>query len=159
VLDDEALPVGVVTDRDLALRLVAADRDAGGTTAEDVMSRPLVAVQAGDPLERVIACMAEHGVRRVPVLQEGHVTGMVSLDDLLAHLGRELDDVGASVSASFARSRAEARRAAAIEQVRSEVESRFHALRDQADQLSAQAREALLREFDALRDRIRRILQ
>jgi len=159
VLDDTALPVGVITDRDLALRVVAAERDAGTTTAEDVMSRPLVSVQAGDPPKRIVACMAERGIRRVPVLQQGHVVGIVSLDDLLSHLGRELDDLGTSVSSSFTRSRGEARRTVALEQLRGEIESRLHGLREQVDQMGAHAREAVLREFDALRDRVRRILQ
>lgn len=159
VLDDGALPVGVITDRDLALRVVAAARDVGKTSAQDVMTTPLVAVQAGDPLERIIACMTRHAVRRVPVLQDGRVTGLVSLDDLLVHLGRELDDLGSSVSGSFARSRAEARRVVAIEQLRSEVETRLHGLREQVDHVSAHAREALMREFDAIRDRVRRILR
>jgi Mg/Co/Ni transporter MgtE len=158
VLDDEALPVGLITDRDLALRLVAAGRDPEQTTAGDVMSHPLRSVQAGDPLERVIACMSENGIRRVPVLQDGRVTAIVTLDDLLAQLGRELDDAGESVSGSFFRSRTEGRRAAALDQLRSDVETRLHGLREQADQMSANAREALLREFDALRDRVRRIL-
>ena len=159
VLDDEALPVGVLTDRDLALRILAADRDAGSATAESVMSQPLIAVQASDPLERVIACMSEHGIRRVPVLQDGHVTSIVTLDDLLSHLGRELDGLGTSVNSSFVRSRVEARRAAALEQMRNEVEFRLHGLRDQVDHVGAQAKEALLREFDAIRDRVRRILE
>ena len=159
VLDDGALPVGVITDRDLALRVVAAGRDVGKTSAEDVMTRPLVSVQAGDPIERIIACMAERGIRRVPVLQDGRVTGLVTLDDLLVHLGRELDDLGASVGGSFAHSRAEARRVVALEQLRTEVESRLHGLRDQVDQVSAHARETLMREFDAIRDRVRRILK
>ncbi len=159
VLDDAALPVGLITDRDLALRVIAAGREAGRTTAEEVMTRPLTSVQAGDPLERIIACMAEHGIRRVPVLQDGRVTGLVSLDDLLAHLGRELDDLGSSVGASFSRSRVEARRAAALEQLRSEVESRLHGIREQVDHVGAHARETLMREFDAIRDRVRRILQ
>lgn len=159
VLDDAALPVGVLTDRDLALRVVAVARDLANTTAEDVMSQPLIAVEASDPLERVIACMAERGIRRVPVLQDGRVTSIVSLDDLLSHLGRELDDLGGSVSASFTRSRSEARRAVALEQLRSEVESRLQGLRGQVDQMGTHARDALMREFDALRDRVRRILQ
>jgi len=159
VLDEAALPVGVITDRDLALRVVAAGRVAGETTAADVMTQPLVSVQADDPLERVISCMAERGIRRVPVLQDGHVTSLVSLDELLAHLGRELDTLGVSVTASLTRSRAEARRAVAIEQLRGDVESRLHSLREQVDHVSAHAREALMREFDAIRDRVRRILR
>jgi CBS domain-containing protein len=158
VLDDDALPVGVVTDRDLALRVVAAGRNPERTTAGDVMSHPLLAVQEGDPLERVITCMCENGIRRVPVLQAGRVTAIVTLDDLLAQLGRELDDVGGAVSGAFVRSRSAARRAAALDQLRIELENRLDGMREQADQMSTRAREALLREFDALRDRMRRIL-
>jgi signal-transduction protein with cAMP-binding, CBS, and nucleotidyltransferase domain len=158
VLDDDGLPLGVITDRDLALRVVAAERPAGATLARDVMSRPLVAVQAADPIERVVACLTENGIRRVPVLHEGRVVGLVGLDDLLSHLGRSLDALCA-VTISVTPGRGEARRAAAVEQLRSEVESRLHGLREQVDQMGASARDSVLREFDALRDRVRRILQ
>jgi CBS domain-containing protein len=159
VLDETGAPVGILTDRDLALRVVAADRDTATTVAHDVMSRPLVAVRAADPIERIVACMSEHGIRRVPVLEDGRVVGIVSLDDLLSHLGRELDDLGTTVATSFLRARGEARRSAALEQLRGEVESRLQGLREQADQMGAHARGVVLREFDALRDRVRRILQ
>ncbi len=158
VLDSAGLPVGIVTDRDLALRVVVAGHDAIHTMAAAVMSQPLVSVQMGEPIERVIEKMAEHGIRRVPILEGDRLSGIVSLDDMLAHLASNLDDLGASVSDAYADVRKQARRGAALDQIRSEAEARLHDLRSQLSRTGEQAKEALLREFDALRDRIRRAM-
>lgn len=158
VLDSAGLPVGIVTDRDLALRVVVAGHDAISTTAKVVMSQPLVSAQVGEPIEHVIEKMAENGVRRLPILEGERLSGIVSLDDLLAHLARNLDDLGASVSDAYSDVRKQARRGAALEQIRSEAEARLHELRSQLSRTGEQAKEAVLREFDALRDRIRRAM-
>lgn len=159
VLGDDGAPVGMVTDRDLLLRVVAKDRDASATSAEAIMSRPLRTVEAGAPLEQAIACMAAHGVRRVPVVHDGRVLSLLSVDDLLARLGRELDDLGSAVTGATTMARADARRAAALEQLRGEVEHRLHGLREQLDHVGHQVRDAVTREIDAIRDRLRRVLQ
>lgn len=159
VLADDGAPIGVVTDRDLLLRVIAPGRDASLTSAEGIMSRPLVTVEAGAPLEDAIECMASHGIRRVPVVHEGRVVSLLALDDLLARLGRELDDLGSAVSGASSVARSEARRAAALEQLRGEVEQRIHGLRDQLDQVGHQVRDAVTREIDVLRDRVRKLLQ
>jgi CBS domain-containing protein len=159
VLADDGAPVGIVTDRDLLLRVIAPGRDASTTTAENIMSQPLVTIDANEPLERAIGAMAGHGIRRVPVVHEGRLVGILALDDLLARLGRELDDAGRGVSGAANAARAEARRVAALEQLRGEVEQRIHGLREQIDHVGQQVREAVGREIDAIRDRVRRVLQ
>ena len=159
VLADDGAPVGMVTDRDLLLRVIATARDAASTSAEGIMSQPLVTVEAGAPLEHAIACMASHGVRRVPVVHEGRVVSLLALDDLLARLGRELDDLGSAVSGASNLAQTEARRAAALEQLRGEVEQRIHGLREQFDQVGHQVRDAVTREIDGIRDRVRKLLQ
>jgi CBS domain-containing protein len=87
----EGEPFGVVTDRDLALRVVAAERDPKGTRIEDVVTFDPVTVCDTDGIETAITRMRSHGVRRLPVVdREGHVVGIVTADDVLTLLGHEL---------------------------------------------------------------------
>lgn len=79
VVDDGSL-VGIVTDRDLALRVMAEGRDAAMTLVRDVMTREVSWCGPDEPLEEVLARMAGRRVRRFPVLDaEKHLVGMVSL--------------------------------------------------------------------------------
>jgi CBS domain-containing protein len=83
-------PVGIVTDRDLALRVVAAGRS-GDTPVRDVMSENLVTVRFDAQLDDVALRMREQGVRRVPIVDAaGALVGLVSLDDLYVLLSGEL---------------------------------------------------------------------
>jgi CBS domain-containing protein len=83
VVSDRHKPLGIVTDRDLAVRVIAKRLDPEATRLEDVMSRDLVT--ARDESQDVATLMALKGVRRVPlVAEDGRLTGIVTLDDLLA---------------------------------------------------------------------------
>ncbi len=90
IVVEDGRAVGIVTDRDLALRVVAAGRDPSRTEARSVMSTPLISAGPDDPLEEVVARMRTAGVRRIPILEEGTPVGLVSFDDLVVALGREL---------------------------------------------------------------------
>jgi CBS domain-containing protein len=95
VVDDRETrrPVGVITDRDIVVRHVAAGHAAPCTCAQ-VMSRPpLVVVRAGDPIDEVMRKIVTHRVRRVLVLDGETLVGVISSADLLArdgHLAPEL---------------------------------------------------------------------
>jgi len=101
VVDDQRRPVGIVTDRDLALRVVARGLRAKGTSAQSVMSHPLATARPTDAIEAVIECMCRRGIRRVPIVHDEQVMGIVTLDDLLVHLGRELEGLGSAVRRQF----------------------------------------------------------
>jgi len=91
VLDGARRPVGIVTDRDLAVRVVAAGRDSNHTRVSDVMSAEPHTVSELAPIEDAIAIMRTHGVRRVPVVSpQGALVGMVTLDDVLSMLAEDL---------------------------------------------------------------------
>ena len=152
VVDEQARPVGIVTDRDLALRVVATGGRAKDTTAASVMSHPLVTVESTNPIESIIDAMCRHGIRRVPVMSKERVVGLVSLDDLVVQLGAELDSLGDAVRHQFR----EARRGAQLDAVREEAGRRLRGLVEQVERTGGQARESLLREFDSLRERLRR---
>jgi signal-transduction protein with cAMP-binding, CBS, and nucleotidyltransferase domain len=155
IVDAEGHPRGIVTDRDLAVRVIARDQDAASLTASAVMSAPLLAAEASDPLSRVIEVMCRHGIRRVPILRDGRVTGIVALDDVLAELRCELDDL----SGATRRQMFEARFAASLPRLREEIETRLSELGDRLKQVGSRATEKLGREFEELRDRVRRTLQ
>ncbi len=86
VCSADGKPVGVITDRDLALRVIGKDRLAVQTVVEDVMSVPVHSVTDDCPVDRAGEVMTEASVSRLLVLDEGgHLTGLVSVADLLVH--------------------------------------------------------------------------
>jgi len=75
--------VGMVTDRDLALRVVAKGRAPKSMTAEDVMSREVVTCQAGDKLRTALDAMSEHQLRRIPVVDDNNgLVGIIAQADI-----------------------------------------------------------------------------
>jgi CBS domain-containing protein len=89
----ENKPVGIVTDRDIALALAQYD-DIESLTARDVMSRDPVTIHEDATAVDLPAAMAEGRVRRIPVVDDdGNLTGIATLDDVVATAGEMLDDV------------------------------------------------------------------
>lgn len=155
IVDAERRPQGLVTDRDLAVRVIASERDAGGTLASTVMSHPAITAELGESVPKLIDKMVRHGVRRIPIVKDGALVGIVSLDDLLAELGSELDVLGSGVRRQIF----EARLATTLPWLREELESRLHEMRERVQQAGGRASEILGREFESLRERVRRTLQ
>lgn len=81
LVTDEGRLSGVLTDRDIAVRIVAEQRP-NGTAAADVCSEATLKVAPGDDIDRAVALMREHYVRRLPVVDDGRLVGVVSLGDL-----------------------------------------------------------------------------
>ena len=79
-------PVGVITDRDLALAVVA-DRIEAGSSAGDHASRPIVTGEVEMDLEEAVAIMIQHGIRRLPVTDGEGLVGIVTIDDLAVRAG------------------------------------------------------------------------
>jgi len=89
---------GVVTDRDL-LSMVAEGLDPKTATVGCFVQSELHTARIDDSLADAIAAMRKHGVRRLPIVDtEGRLVGLISLDDILAVVGRELADVAGAVS-------------------------------------------------------------
>ena len=86
ICDPEGAPAAMVTDRDLAVRVLAEERSAGERIGEHG-SRPLI---TGDPamdLEEAAALMVRHRVRRLPVVDSDRLVGIVTLDDIAVRTG------------------------------------------------------------------------
>ncbi|WP_186567255.1 CBS domain-containing protein [Lawsonibacter celer] len=73
---------GIVTDRDIVLRCVAAEEDPAQTQVKDIMTRNCAVVSPDDDAREATRLMAAKQVRRLPVLENDKVVGMVSLGDL-----------------------------------------------------------------------------
>ncbi len=79
--------IGIVTDRDIAVRLVAQRLDATRTPAEKLMSHFPVHCQVNDGIDRVMALMEQYQVRRIPVVDEGgKLVGLISQGDIATRL-------------------------------------------------------------------------
>lgn len=87
-------PVGVLTDRDIVVKVLAREVDPRTLRVGDVMTRDPVIAMASDPLSEVLRSMRRIGVRRIPVT--GHrslLIGVLSLDEVIDALAGELSDV------------------------------------------------------------------
>ena len=86
VICDQGRPVGVMTDRDLALAVVADGIEASAAVG-DHATRPLVTGSVDMDLEEAAALMIEHRIRRLPVLSGEELAGIVTIDDLAVRAG------------------------------------------------------------------------
>jgi CBS domain-containing protein len=98
VVEDDA-PVGIVTDRDVAIRSVAAGSDPTELTAADVMTDDPATVPMDAGVMEVCDAMAAAAVRRMPVVEDGRLAGIVTLDDLMVLLSTEMLDLATVVEA------------------------------------------------------------
>jgi len=88
------VPVGIVTDRDLVVRVLAKELDVAAVTAGDLMAQPLETVVDSESLNDAIWHMRSRGIRRLPVVDgRGSLLGIVSMDDIAAHLAADLADM------------------------------------------------------------------
>jgi CBS domain-containing protein len=89
---------GLVTDRDITVRVLAENRDPLTTRIGDICSGELVALAPDDDVEQATRLVREHAVRRIPVLQDGTPVGVVSIGDLA--LGNDARSALSSVSSA-----------------------------------------------------------
>src|SRR3954453_455010 len=86
ILGGAGRPAGFVTDRDLALSVIADGRDFGDHVA-DHASSPVITAEPGMDLEEAGELMVRHGIRRLVVVDGGRLIGIVTLDDLASRTG------------------------------------------------------------------------
>ncbi len=83
--------VGMITDRDIALRVVAEGRDPSKTRAEDVMTKGIIFCRTAESVEDAIHLMDQRKIRRLPVIDDNkRLVGMLSLGDVSHAVSREL---------------------------------------------------------------------
>jgi CBS domain-containing protein len=95
-------PLGVLTDRDIAMDVVAAGKDPDAVRVEDVMRKKPATLREDLGLMDAARIFAKTGVRRLPVVDKaGRVSGIVALDDLMMLLGNEMGLVAGALAAGL----------------------------------------------------------
>jgi CBS domain-containing protein len=127
VVEDER-PIGMITDRDLLCRVIAADLDPDKTTAADVMTRDPVWGQRDDDIHSLLKVMREGSIRRLPLVEDGRLVGLLSLDDLLIQLGSYLFNANRGILGGLDESRRTSRHRRRTEAREEALESIRHQL-------------------------------
>lgn len=88
-------PIGVITDRDLVVRVLACpERPPATPTIAEVMRSGLVTACEDDDVDRIVARMRDHAIRRIPIVdRQGGLRGILSLDDILCWMREQIEAV------------------------------------------------------------------
>jgi CBS domain-containing protein len=96
--ENDLIPVGIITDRDIVTLSDAANVELNKVSVKDVVTKDLLVVKEDSNYHDAIQAMAEKGVRRAPVVDEnGKLTGLISVDDLLVILIDKLSSLSALI--------------------------------------------------------------
>lgn len=152
ICDTDRRPVGIVTDRDLATRVVARGIDASKVTAAQIASQPVVVAGSDETIEEVVTRMRDRGLRRLPVVRDGALVGFVSLDDLVVQLSRELGSLATAAQLEIDASRRAGRR----KRRREELVDSLASIEAGVLTLGKDAAAFLAHELETMRDRLKR---
>ncbi len=98
IVSEASRIVGVLTDRDIVVAVLAQEVDARALKVGDVMTRDPLLIDEGQSIEAVLRHMREAGVRRVPVVDPcGALTGVLSIDDVLERIAEQLINIAGSI--------------------------------------------------------------
>ena len=87
-------PVGIVTDRDIVVEVLAGGIDPGTVNAGDIMTGAPVVLTAGEDISWALKTMRDRGIRRLPIVDDqGLLMGILALDDVMQFLGGAMGDV------------------------------------------------------------------
>jgi CBS domain-containing protein len=102
IAEREGKLCGIVTDRDIALRVTGAKRDPDNTKVKDIMTPDPIRVSVEKDLHHLVALMHAYHVRRVPIVNGFDSTlGVVTFDDLIAQLSSDMSELGKAISEEF----------------------------------------------------------
>ena len=92
--DSKRTPVGIITDRDIVVEVVAAGLDFRTLTVGEIMTDELITAREQDDMLDVLGLMRKRGIRRIPVVTpSGALAGIATIDDILGILSEELDGI------------------------------------------------------------------
>ena len=106
VLDSDKKPIGMVTDRDIVVKIVAQGKDPKSVPLKEIMSKHAVLLRQDQGIFEATKIMSEKGIRRIPVVDsEGKLAGIICLDDLIMTFGEEVANIANAIA--YGTSRAE----------------------------------------------------
>ncbi|MCM2465336.1 CBS domain-containing protein [Methanoculleus oceani] len=98
VVTGDNRPAGILTDRDLAVRVMAQEKNPGEVRAEDVVTRDVITFQDSMGIYEAIQKMTAEGIRRMPIVDNaGKLIGIVTMDDIVRMLGEEMAAIAANI--------------------------------------------------------------
>ena len=96
--ESRVVPIGILTDRDIVIEVVAKGVDPNQVTVGDAMSSELLSVREDNGIEYALREMQRMGVRRVPVVNEkGELSGVLAIDDVLDHVAIQLNHIAGAI--------------------------------------------------------------
>ena len=90
IVVDKKRPIGIITEKDILDRVVVPGEDVYTTRADEVMSEPVISIEASSPLEEALELMRENGIRRLAVVEDGVLVGLVTERRLLARIANSI---------------------------------------------------------------------
>ena len=107
IVEDHSKLCGIITDRDIALKVTGEEKDPLTTMVQEIMTGDPARISVDKDLPELVALMHSQYVRRVPIVDKTELTlGIVTLDDLIALFGYEMSELGKAVSEGFRRTAA-----------------------------------------------------
>jgi CBS domain-containing protein len=107
VVDNTNSPMGILTDRDLTIRVIAEGRDPYTTSVREVMTPSPTTTSPNATIKQVLDVMRHGQFRRLPIVNDlGHLIGIVALDDILMRLSEEMCQVGSLLESETPRAAA-----------------------------------------------------
>jgi CBS domain-containing protein len=106
VADDAGKPLGILTDRDIVVRVVAAGKDPAKVQVGRVVRRQPAVIREDRGVLDATRILSRRGVRRLPVVDaRGKLVGMLALDDLLMLLGSEMGHIASALASELGRAK------------------------------------------------------
>ncbi len=104
IVDDQQTPQGMITDRDIAIQVVALNQDPNKVTVADIMTTPVVTATVDESMVVALARMREFGIRRLPIVDENNkLVGVISNSNLVEELSSLLEGLVRNIHSSKAR--------------------------------------------------------
>ncbi len=102
IVTDGESPSGLITDRDVVAKVIALGKDSSTTKIGEVMVSPVITISEDKDIMDATKLMSTHGIRRLPITDaKGDLAGVVSLDDVLLSLSKEMGNVAATLKKEF----------------------------------------------------------
>ncbi len=98
VISGDNRPAGILTDRDLTVRVMAQEKNPGRVRAEEIMTKDVITFQDSMGIYEAIRKMTDEGIRRMPVVDDaGKMIGIVTMDDMIRMLGEEMATIAKNI--------------------------------------------------------------
>ena len=99
VADLDKKPIGMVTDRDIVLKVIVQGKDPKFTNLKEIMTKDIIILSQDRGFFETTKIMSEMGIRRIPIVDhDGKLTGIISLDDMILVFGEELSNIANAIA-------------------------------------------------------------